>query len=215
MALVLKIRAEQYSKSKIDLYCESGAYDASSNPTGFGNGVLDPNPDISEIADIGDTKGIVIMLTIGGSIYTWDDTAAILLRGWPNIYNQKLILEASSFGLIVFPDGKCEVTVRISGEFTYFDGSENVVEGFVAEDTEIIYLTKVVQCCVEKLAAAIPLETKIQFCENKKAKAFNYADLILKRMIHSIEARAWADANQSLSLLQEVCLSEGVCGCDS
>jgi hypothetical protein len=214
MALDLVIAAEQHSKTKIYLYCETGAYDASTNPGGFGSGTADPNPDISEIADIGATKGIVIMLEIAGNTYTWDDTAEILLRGWPNINNQKLVLEAADFGLTVFPDGKCSVTARVSGEFTYNDGVNDIIEGFVAEDTVIIYLYKVVQCCVERLALAVDLNSINDFCDNKEVKAFSRAQNVLDRIKHAEEARIWTDADQSLALLQQICSEEGAsCGC--
>lgn len=213
MALDLQIAAEQYSKTKIFLFCETPPYDALSAPGGWGSGTGDPNPDIAEIADVGTTKGIVIHLDIAGNTYSWDDTAEILLRGWPNTNNQKLVLEAADFGLTVFPDGKCSVTARVSGEFDYDPGGGVVTEGFVAEDTYIIYLDKVVQCCVEQLAVAIPLPSVVEFCENKEAKAFNRADIVFQRMRHAADAKDWVTANESLSLLQEICLAEGVCGC--
>jgi len=214
MGLNRATSAVQHSKTKIFFYEDTGVYDASGNPGGYGSGTTDPNPDISDIADIGDTKGIVIMLEHSSGTYTWDDTAEIQLRGWPNTINQKLVLEASSFGLTDFPDGKMTITSRVSGEFTYNDGSGDVVEGFSAEDSIVIYNTKKVECCVETMALQVTVKDMKEFCDDVYVKRFNKASLYLERIKLSAMAGRYSEADEHLQLLEEFCQTEaGNCGC--
>lgn len=214
MALNRSISATQFSKKKIYLYEETGIYDASGNPNAWGSGTADPNPDISEVSDIGDTKGIVIMLIFDSGTYTWDDTTTIKARGWPNTSNQKLILEASNFGLESFPDGKVQIVTRTSGEFIYNDGSSDVTEGFSAEANTTIYLTKQVECCVENMAKAVTVEDINNFCNSVNVKRFSKADLLLRRIQFAALGNFYNEADLHLSTLQEFCQTEaGNCGC--
>lgn len=215
MALANKFTLEQYSKTKLFVVEQTGVYDPISNLTGFGADDTDPNPDITDIQDMVDTKGIVLLLETIDGTYSYDDTASIQLRGFPNTNGVRYIVESSYFGLDQFPDGPLSLTIRYSGEYTAPDGGGGTVtESFVTQSTEKIFAYKVSECCVEQLALAVETHDGVKFCEEPTVKVHRRARVVLDRMLDIARIPNYNLATEILTEMQAICAGEGACdGC--
>lgn len=215
MALANKFIFEQYSKTKLLITEQTGIYDAVGNTTGFGVDNTDPNPDISDIQDIGDTKGIVFYLETIDGAYTYDITADIQARDFPNTNGVQYVLESSYFGLEKYPDGPTSLTIRYSGQYEHDDGLGSMVtESFVSEYTQKLFAYKISECCVEKLALAVESHDGVKFCDEPSVKVFRKAKVVFDRMKIIGDSGNYNLASEILTEMQSVCAGEGACnGC--
>lgn len=210
MALTIDYSGAQINSKILQLTDLTGLYDPTNNPGGYGvDGVSNIAPNIVDIQDIGDDKGILIVFEKDGVLKTCSlSTADILARGWPNLYKTPLVLLASDFGLDKFPDGKCTVTVKISGVHNYSDNGNTTEIGFASEVSHILFLTAQAECCVIKMANKVPDTTGSNFCKSSEAKAFQYASLLMDQIKNFASNKQWDMANKTLAKLQVHCISE-------
>lgn len=216
MALTINQEILQYSSKVLKIDELTGQYDPANNPGGFGvDGTSNIAPNINEIADIGDDKGIAILLEVGGSTYACTtSTADILARGFPNLTRQPYLLQASEFGLEKFPDGDTKVTIQYSGEHNWNNNGTSEVVGFSSLKTTRIFCLAQAECCLIKLANNIPTNPKPgTFCSSDEAKAFNKAELLFNMIQNFVANQQWDRATESLIQLQTVCTSQNA-SCD-
>jgi len=210
MALEILFTAIQHSQKTLFVYDETGIFDPSTRPTSWGiNGLADAQPNIADIQDILDTKGIVIVLLQNGISYNYNKTTAeILAVGFPNIYRQKLVLEAADFGLEKFTDGKATLIIRVSGKHEYTSGSGTIEDGFTSEKSEILYFTKGVECCVDTLASKVDWTSREKFCKEPTVKAFVSAQDHLGILNAFVSEKNYIKADLALKELQTICTTQ-------
>ena len=215
MGLKLQIKSEQVTSRILRIYDLTGTYNATSNPSGWGVNNDDPNPDVNDVVDVADVPGVLFMLETNGATYTYQDTTNIKAAGFPNATNQKIDLLASDFGLDKFPDGYYKITAKVAGNYTYFDGSEYVTQGFSSQVTIEDFFYAQAECCVRTFAKAVSAASSTDcFCDNEDVKKFVHADTLLEA-IHNLAAdQKWTDATNTLTNLQTYCTAGGGnCGC--
>ena len=215
---MLKINtpAEQHSLKILYLTDRTGIFDAATNPEAWGvSGASNAIPNIADVVDIDDTKGIVIVLEQAGVFYTYNkSTVDIKNLGFPNTNNQRIALEASGFGLEYFSDGKATLTVRVSGIHSYLDPSNvSIEEGFVSEYTQILYFTKGVECCRDKAARDVKWNPSINFCSDKSTKYFNAVQTHFEILQAFINDKNFIDADYALAELKTLCVNSKCKGC--
>jgi hypothetical protein len=210
MALTIDFSGQQISSKIMQVIDLTGVYDPTNNPGGFGvDGVSNIAPNIVDIQDIGEDRGILITFEKNGILSECQlTTTEILARGWPNFYKTPLVLLASDFRLDEFPDGKCTVTVKISGVHNYSDNGGTTQIGFASEKSHILFLTAKAECCHIKMANKVPEMTPGTFCKSKEAKAFQYATLLMDIINNYKSNRQWDKAESVLTKLQAHCISE-------
>jgi len=207
-ALQLKIEVAQFNSKILLVTSTTAVYDVVNNPSGWGvNGDANIAPNIADIADIGETPGIIFLLEMGGVKYSYSATSIIRSQGWPNLTRTPLALIPENFGLTVFPDGKCTVTAQVAGNHEYDSGSGILTEGFTSVTTVIIYLTAQAECCVSKMAHGIT-KTDGNFCDDDAVKLFNEAQTLLAMIQQQVIAKEWQNADENLARLQALCISQ-------
>lgn len=208
--------AEQHSLKILYLTDRTGIFDPATRPEAWGvSGAANAIPNISDVADVDDTIGIVILLKIGEIFYSYNkSTVDIKNLGFPNTNNQRTALEASGFGFEFFPDGKAELTVRVSGKHIYTDPDAGPIEeGFVSEYTEILYFTKSIECCRDKAARDVEWNPSINFCANKSTKYFNAVQTRFEVLQAFINDKNYIDADYALAELKTLCINSKCLGC--
>jgi hypothetical protein len=208
--------AEQHSLKILYLTDNTGIFDPTTRPEAWGiSGAAETIPNISDVVDINDTVGIVIVLEQAGIFYTYNkSTVDIKNLGFPNTNNQRIALEASGFGLEYFSDGKATLTIRVSGTHIFNDGNNPIIEeGFVSEYTEILYFTKGVECCRDKAARDIAWNPSINFCDDKGVKHFNKVQTHFDVLQAFISDKNYIDADFALAELKTLCINSNCGGC--
>lgn len=210
--LELRIAATQHSKRIIYLQDITGPYDPGTNPNGWrpAGDTTSPAVSLSDVADIGSTPGIVILLKKGAITYSYSDTAAMQALGFPNASNGQIALEASNFGLETFPDGKITLTAQVAGEYTYDDNGTPITDGFHSSKSVELWLYKQGECCVENLLILCDQGCP-DICEDPKWKSYTRAEVAFTNAKRLGDSQQWDAAESALSELQTICSQENAC----
>jgi hypothetical protein len=210
MALELQYNALQNSQKTLFVYDETGIFDPTSRPGAWGvDGLANAQPNIADIQDILDVKGITIVLVQNGISYNYNKTTAdILALGFPNIYRQKLVLESSDFGLEKFIDGKATLIIKVAGKHEYTSGAGTIEDGFASEVSMILYFTKGVECCIDTLASKVDWTSREKFCKEPTVKAFISAQDHLSIINAFVAEKNYIKADLALKELQTICTTQ-------
>lgn len=165
-----------------------------------------PNPYISDIltailqVTLPDGTVIIVDLLAGASpLY---DIAN-------SVINNPFVITPVMLGLTAgsaFPDGKYIFYLQVTGTF-----NDDPAMNFNSNPTEIVFIQKSVECCVQNLWKAAK-STVADCCNSPEYKKWAQADLLLKGIEYSKDCYDWTSANEQLDELQSLCAASG-CGC--
>lgn len=189
MALQLNINAElSYNSKSIELEDTTGAYNVTSNPTGYGT----PNPDTTDVNPGGGGEITIVITDPDGNDYTFDfSTTPSTWPTFPNTLGTVLTIANTDVGLTTddkITDGLWYVSYTI----LFNDQTEYT-------RTQIFLFHYAADCCINKLLAKI--DGCCDECDEAKLKAATTAYMALQA---AKRAARCAKPLQSQKLLDKV-----------
>lgn len=213
--LTLVTDAQPLGRKKIKLTDLTGSVSSTSwDTTGVSPSV---NPAISDVQDVGDTPGVVILLTLStGEVLTWDDTAAIKLLGFPNINQNSIYLLNTHFGKsadFYFPDGLTTLVADANGQYFMIGGADALVpDAFYSTSTVKYYNLEGVKCCLENLCKALDQVFRTKSERTVGQKRFDEALDLYNQLVILVRNKSYNLADEALAMLQTMCANAG-CTC--
>lgn len=190
MALQVNISvAERSDTLSFDVTDITGAYNAITNPGGYGS------PNITT----GQVDSATLTITLPAS------TVPVIIPISPVnlIVNTAYNVTAAVLGLTTLPDGAYIVSYTVTSATGPTTSTKTINVGFTA----------IVECCVNKKLANVPLNSTCSCCsDNSTRQALEaWTDLQIMKAAMNVGIGLVETFNKFLSRLQKICL--GNCGC--